>query len=82
MCAQETKRNRIIDSTDARTPQKEIAKILGVSDRIVRRIRHARKFGGSTKRLPGSGGHHRKENKVFLDTLKENEGLWRILQSA
>ena len=32
MCAQEAKCNRIIDLLDAHTPQKEIAKIVGVSE--------------------------------------------------
>ena len=59
MCAQEAKRNRIIDLSDAYTRQKKIAKIVDVSERTVRRIQHVRKFGRGTKRSPGSGGHHR-----------------------
>ena len=42
MCAQEVKRNRIID-VDAHTPQKKISKIVGVSERIVWHYKHAKK---------------------------------------
>ena len=71
MCAQEAKCNQIIDLLDAHTPQKEIAKIIGVSERTVQHIQHAKKLGRGTKRSPGSGGHHRKRSKVFLEILKE-----------
>ena len=53
MCAQEAKHNQIIDLSDTHTPQKEISKIVGVSERS------------------GSGGHHWKRSKVFLETLKD-----------
>ena len=71
MCAQEAKCNWIINLLDAHTPQKEIAKIVCVSERTVRHIQHAKKLGRGTKRSPGSGGHHRKRSKVFLKTLQE-----------
>ena len=71
MCAQEAKYSCIIDLLDAHTPQKEIAKIVGVSERTVWYIQHAKKLGRGTKRSPGSGGHKKKRNKVFLDTLKD-----------
>ena len=67
MCTQEPKRNRSIDHLDAYTPQKKIAKIVGVSERTVQ---HTKKLGRDTKRSPGSGAHHRKRSKVFLETLK------------
>ena len=71
MCAQEAKHNWIIDLLHAHTPQKEIAKIVGVNERIVQHILHAKKLGRVTKRPPGRGGHHRKRSKVFLETLKD-----------
>ena len=70
MCAQEAKCNQIIDLLDPHTPQKEIAKIVGVSERTVWCILHAKKLSRGTKRSPASGSHHRKRNKVFFDTLK------------
>ena len=66
MCAKEAKCNWIIDFLNAHTPQKEIAKIIGVSERTVWRIQHARRLGRGTMRSPGSGGHNRKRSKVFL----------------
>ena len=62
--------SNIIDLLDAHTPQKEIAKIVRVTERTVQHIQHAKKLGRGTKRSPGSGGHHRKKSKVFLKTLK------------
>ena len=54
MYAQEAKRNQIIDLLDANTPQKEIAKIVDVSERTVRPIQHAKKLVRGTKRFSGS----------------------------
>ena len=71
MCIQEAKHNRIIGLLDAHTPQKEIAKIVGVSEKSVWHIQHAKKFGRDTKRSPGNRGHQRKRSKVFLKTLKD-----------
>ena len=59
------------DILDAHTPQKEISKIVGVNERIVRRIQHAKKLVRSTKIFSGSVGQHRKRSKVFLETLKD-----------
>ena len=64
--------SNIIDLLDAHTPQKEIAKIVGLTERTVQHIQNAKKLGRGTKRSPGSGGYHRKKSKVFLKTLKEN----------
>ena len=55
----------IIDLLDAHTPQKEIVKIVDVTERTVQHIQHAKKLGRGTNRSPGSGGHHRKRSKVF-----------------
>ena len=52
--------SNIIDLLDAHTPQKEIAKIVGVIERTVQHIQHAKKLGRGTKRSPGSGSHHMK----------------------
>ena len=51
MCAQEAKCNWIIDLLDTHTPQKEIAKIVGVSERTVQHIQHAKKLGRGTKKI-------------------------------
>ena len=64
--------SNIIDLLDAHIHQKEIAKIVGVTERTVQHIQHAKKLGRGTKRSPGIGRHHRKREKVFLKTLKEN----------
>ena len=64
--------SNIIVLINAHTPQKEITKIVGVTERTVQHIHHAKKLGRDTKRSPGSSGHHRKRSKVFLKTLKEN----------
>ena len=71
MCAQETKCNQIIDLLDAHTPQKEIAKIVGASEKTVQCIQHAKKLGRSTKRSPGSGGHYRKQG-LPQDSQEQN----------
>ena len=63
--------SKIIDFLDAHTPQKEIAKIVGVTERTVQHIQHAKKLGRGTKRSPDSEGHHRKRSKVFFKTLKD-----------
>ena len=63
--------SNIIDLLDAHTPQKKIAKIVGVTERTVQHIQHAKKLGRGTKRSPGSGGHHMKRSKVFLKTFKD-----------
>ena len=63
--------SKIIDLLDAHTPQKKIARIVGVTERTVQHIQHAKKLGGGTKRSPGSGGHHMKRSKVFLKTFKD-----------
>ena len=71
ICAQEAKCNQIIDLLDAHAPQKEIVKIIDVSERTVQCIQHAKILGRGTNRAPGSGGHHRKRSKVFLETFKD-----------
>ena len=71
MCAQEAKCSWITDLLDAHTPLKETAKIVGVSERTVWHIQHAKKLGRGTKRSAGCGGHHRKRSKVLLETLKD-----------
>ena len=71
MCTQEAKHNQIIDLLDAHTTQKEISKIIGVTERTVHHIQHATKLGRGRKRSPGSGGRYKKRNKIFLKTLKE-----------
>ena len=80
MCAQETKCNQIIDLLDAHTPQKEIAKIVGASEKTVQCIQHAKKLGRSTKRSPGSGGHYRKKTRSSSRLSRTKSQ--RILQSA
>ncbi|QQP52318.1 Uncharacterized protein FKW44_004437, partial [Caligus rogercresseyi] len=71
MSKQEAKRNRVRDLLDAQVPQNDIAKIVGISERTVRRIQHARQSGLGTKRSPGSGGHNKKRDKTFLNVLKK-----------
>ena len=56
---------------DVHTNQKEIANSIGVIERTVQHIQHAKKLGRGTKRSPGSGGHHRKRSKILLKTLKD-----------
>ena len=65
--------SNIIDLLDAHTPQKEIAKIIRVTERTVQHIQHAKKLGRGTKRSPGSGGHHRKkEQGLPQDSQRQN----------
>ena len=61
--------SNIIDLLDAHTPQREIAKIIRVTERTVQHIQHAKKLGRGTKRSPGSGGHHRKKSKTLKDKI-------------
>ena len=53
--------SNIIDLLDAHTPRKEIVKIVGVTERTVQHIQHAKKLGRDTKRSPGSGATTRRE---------------------
>ena len=67
--------SNISDLLDAHTLQKEIAKIVGVTERTVQHIQHAKKLGRGTKRSPGNGGHHRKnvlrrKSKAEKETYK------------
>jgi transposase len=50
----------------------DIANIVGVSVRTVRRLQHARNDGKSIKRAPGSGGQNKKRDEAFLDTLESS----------
>ena len=69
MCAQEAKCNRITDLFGTNT--KEIAKIIGMSERTVWCIQHAKKLERGTNRSFGSGSHHRKRSKVLFKTRKD-----------
>jgi len=71
MSKQQAKRNRVCDLLDAQIPQKDIAKIVGISERTIRRIQHARQSSLGTERSPGSGGHNKKRDAAFLNTLKK-----------
>ena len=79
MCLEEAKPNRIIDLLDAHTPQKEIAKIIGVSERNVQCIQHAKRLSRGASDLLTMGATTGKETRSSL-TLSWTKS-WRILQS-
>lgn len=70
MSEQQAKRQRIFDLLDAGISQIEIANIVKVDVRTVRRIQHAKNAGKGTERTPGSGGHNKKRDNAFVNSLK------------
>ncbi|QQP40949.1 Uncharacterized protein FKW44_015169, partial [Caligus rogercresseyi] len=70
MSVQQAKRQRIHDLLDAQINQVDIARIVGVDIRTVRRIQQAKNDGKGFNRAPGSGGHNKKRTDDFLNEVK------------
>ena len=70
--------SNIIDLLDAHTPQKEIAKIVGLTERTVQHIQNAKKLGRGTKRWQWGPPHEEKQG-LPQDSQGKSQ---RILQSA
>ena len=73
-------KSNISDLLDAHTLQKKIAKIVGVTERTVQHIQHAKKLGRGTKRSPGSKATTGRKARSFSRLSKTKSQ--RILPST
>ena len=70
MSEQETKRRRVYDHLNAGVSQSNIAKIVEMNVRTVRRIQSNKNSGKGIERASGSGGHNKKRDDAFLECLE------------